>query len=202
MSKYVKVSADTFNNLVTDAGLLAYDFDIENPATVPDEDIITATTGGVTVSCVPTYRDNASDVDNAQDGLIEFMEVQSYDCKLSTTALEVTPEVIALSIGPADVDSSTGKITPTWKLKKAHAKDIFFIAVTTGGKLAVCILRNALSSAGFVLKTTKKAKGTIALELTAHPEIATQDEVPMEFYVIESDEEEEEEETTPEVTTP
>lgn len=185
MSNYAKISADAFNEIVPDVGILAYNFDVTNPAVPADADIITATTGGVTVSCVPTYNDNASDIDNAPNGLLDFMEVTGYDCKLTTTALSLTPELIALSIGPADITVASGKIKPRWKVENTDAKDIYYIAPITGGKICVAVLKNALSSSGFSLKTTKKAKGTVSLELTAHPTLSTQDEVPMDFYIVE-----------------
>ena len=43
-------------------------------------------------------------------------------------------------------------------------------------------LKNALSTGGFSLKTTKNGKGQISVELTGHVSISTQDAMPMEFY--------------------
>lgn len=50
-----------------------------------------------------------------------------------------------------------------------------------GGMVAIC-LKNALSTGGFSLQTTKRAKGQIALTITGHVSINDQDTVPMDFY--------------------
>ena len=47
--------------------------------------------------------------------------------------------------------------------------------------LAAC-LKNALSTGGFTLKTTKNGKGQVSVELTGHVSIEAQDVMPMEFY--------------------
>ena len=52
-----------------------------------------------------------------------------------------------------------------------------------GGVVAAC-LKNALSTGGFALKTTKNGKGQVSVELTGHVSIAAQDTMPMEFYSI------------------
>ena len=43
-------------------------------------------------------------------------------------------------------------------------------------------LKNALSSGGFTLQTTKNGKGQISVELTGHVSINEQTVMPMVFY--------------------
>ena len=59
----------------------------------------------------------------------------------------------------------------------------------TSDSLLVRLIRliNALSTGGFSIQTSKNGKGTIGLNLTGHVSVASQDEVPMEFYVSEGD---------------
>ena len=45
------------------AGILLKQFDPSSPTDPADEDIITATTGGINVVCQPTYSDFGEDVD-------------------------------------------------------------------------------------------------------------------------------------------
>ena len=46
-------------------------------------------------------------------------------------------------------------------------------------------LKNALSTGGFTIQTTKNGKGQVSVELTGHVSIDAQDVVPMVFYSIE-----------------
>jgi hypothetical protein len=52
---------------------------------------------------------------------------------------------------------------------------------------AVC-LKNALSTGGFSLQTTKNGKGQVAVSLKGFASIKDIDTVPMEFYVAEGTE--------------
>ena len=47
--------------------------------------------------------------------------------------------------------------------------------------------KNALSTAGLSLKTSKDGKGNIGLTLTGHVSINDQDTMPMEFYSVEGE---------------
>lgn len=61
--KFTVIPQDTFESLQLDAGVLLNKFDPANPVAPNDEDIITATTGGITVTAAPTFSDLGEDVD-------------------------------------------------------------------------------------------------------------------------------------------
>ena len=63
MGMFTAISQDAFDELQMDAGMLLKTFNPASPAAPADADIITATTGGITVECVPTYSDFGEDVD-------------------------------------------------------------------------------------------------------------------------------------------
>ena len=63
MGKFTVIPQATFEEMQLDAGVLLKTFDPSSPDAPADEDIITATTGGITVSCTPTYSDLGEDVD-------------------------------------------------------------------------------------------------------------------------------------------
>lgn len=182
MGKFTRIPADTFEQIQTDAGILLYDFD---PATgtVADDDIICPTTGGITAACVPTYSDLGDDVDNCPANLLELKHLDSWDCSLAFTSLGTSPRSIRLALGAADIDSTDAtKIVPRMNLKTTDAQDIWWVGDRAdGGMVAVC-LKNALSTSGFSLQTTKSGKGQTSVTLTGHVTVATQDVVPMEFY--------------------
>lgn len=180
------IPTDTFDNIQNGAGMLLWDFDPENPGDIDPEDIICATTGGVTISCKASYNDLAADVDNCQDGLLEFQYLEGYECSISTTSLAANAENIQFAVGAADIEDKGGykKIIPRRSLKKSDAKDIWWAGPkANGGAVAAC-LKNALSSEGFSLKTEKNGKGQTAITIMGHPTVETQTEVPMEYYVF------------------
>ena len=181
---FTKISQDAFDELQVDAGVLLSAFDPSDPAEPADEDIITATTGGITVNCTPTYEDWGSDVDNCPPNLKELKHLNGWDCNLQTTALGTAPSLIRLALGAADIDSEdTTKIIPRRNLKQSDFEDaIWWVGDKADGGLVAVKLMNALSTGGFSLKTTKDNKGQTTLTITGHVSINDQDTMPMEFY--------------------
>lgn len=178
---FKKIPQDAFDQLQVDAGLLLKNFDPTDPVEPDDADIITATTGGITVNCTPSYSDWAADVDNAENNLKEFKHLDGWDCNLQTTALGTSADLIKETIGAADIDGTT-KIIPRRNLKDTDFSDIWWVGNRADGGLVAVKLKNALSTSGFSLKTTKDGKGNISLTITGHISIDDLDDMPMEFY--------------------
>ena len=184
MGRFSVVSQDVFDEFQVDAGVLLKSFDPASPELV-DEDIICATTGGINPTCVPTYSDWGEDVDNCPNGMMELMHLDGWKTTLGFTALNTTPEVIRMALGAADIEASSGKITPRRDLKDTDFADVWWVGDRSDGGLVAIRLINALSTSGFSLQTTKNGKGQIAVTLAGHVSINEQDVVPMEFYVQE-----------------
>lgn len=182
MGKFTVIPQDTFDGLQLDAGVLLKTFNPSTGAAPKDEDIICATTGGINPSCVPTYSDFAEDVDNAPTNLMEFKHLDGWECKLGFTSLGTSAESIRLALGAADIDTTTGKITPRRNVKLTDFSDIWWVGDRADGGMVAIRLINALSTGGFSLQTTKNGKGQVSMELTGHVSITDQDTMPMEFY--------------------
>ena len=106
MGIFTKIPQDTFSELQLDAGVLLNKFDPAKVAAPADEDIICATTGGINISCVPTYSDMGEDVDNCPTNTKELKHLDGWDCKMSFTALGTSPESIKRALGAATVETS------------------------------------------------------------------------------------------------
>lgn len=117
MAKFTVIPQDTFNELQMDAGVLLTTFDPTQPTAPADSAIITATTGGINVSCVPTYSDMGEDVDNCPINMKELKHLDSWECKMSTTALGTSAELIRMSLGAADVSGATYAATSDTTVK-------------------------------------------------------------------------------------
>lgn len=182
MGLFTVIPQDTFDGLQLDAGVLLKKFDPAKVAAPADEDIICATTGGINISCVPTYSDLGEDVDNCPVNTKELKHLDGWECKMSFTALGTSPENIKLALGAATV--STTKVTTNRDLKQADFSNIWWAGDRADGGVVAACLKNALSTGGFTLKTTKNGKGQVSVELTGHVSIEAQDTMPMEFYSI------------------
>lgn len=185
MGMFTVVPQDAFDDLQMDAGVLLKTFNPAQPAAPADADIICATTGGINPQCIPTYSDFGEDVDNVPLNMKEFKHLDGWDCRIATTGLGTSPALIKLALGAADIDgTNTSMITPRRDLAQTDFSDIWWVGDKAGGGFVAIQLKNALSTGGFSLQTTKNGKGQVSIELTGHVSIAAQDTVPMVFYSV------------------
>lgn len=191
--RYTKISPNTFAELQLNAGILLSDFDPGTGEFELETDILGATTGGMTISCVPTYSDFGEDIDNCPKNMMELKQLDSWECTIGGTFLNVSSDVVKLALGAADVAGN--KITPRRDVTEEDFKDIWWVGDYSdkngekkGGYIAVHLM-NALSTGGFSLKSGDKAKGQFDVTFTGHVSMAAQDVVPMEFYVVAGEDE-------------
>ena len=184
--KFTQIPVDAFEKLQMNAGFLCTDF---NPSTgeVDEDDLIGATTGGISINIVPSFADMGEDVDNCPKNTKELKKISDWEVTASGTFVTVSSDSAKSLVGAADV--SGNKITPRVDLSTNDFADLWFVGdysdkngATNGGFLAVKIL-NALSTGGFAIKTADKEKGQFAFEYTGHTSISAQDIVPAEIYV-------------------
>ena len=184
--KYTKIPETTFKNLQLNAGVLLSAFNPES-ATVADESIIGATTGGVNFTATPTFSDYGEDIDNCPKNMKELKKLDSWEISLSGTYVTVDANAVKALVGAADV--SGNKITPRNDLKLTDFTDVWWVGdysdqngETNGGFVAIHMM-NALSTGGFTIKSSDNGKGNFAFTYTAHYSMSAQDTVPFEVYV-------------------
>ena len=184
--KYTKIPETTFKNLQLNAGVLLSAFDPVT-ATVANESIIGATTGGVNFTATPTFSDYGEDVDNCPKNMKELKKLDTWEISMSGTYVTVDANAVKARVGAADV--SGNKITPRNDLKLTDFTDVWWVGdysdqngETNGGFLAIHMM-NALSTGGFAIQSSDNGKGNFAFTYTAHYSMSAQDTVPFEVYV-------------------
>ena len=80
--KYTKIPETTFQNLQLNAGVLLSAFNPES-ATVANESIIGATTGGVNFTATPTFSDYGEDIDNCPKNMKELKKLDAWEISMS-----------------------------------------------------------------------------------------------------------------------
>ena len=187
--KYTKIPETTFKNIQLNAGVLLSTFNPES-ATVANESIIGATTGGVNFTAASTFSDYGEDIDNCPKNMKELKKLDSWEAKMTGTFVNADTAIAKLLCGAADIGSpDTTKVTPRNDIKDADFDDIWLVGdysdkngETNGGFIAIKLI-NALSTGGFQLQTSDKAKGQFAFEFTGHYSMSAQDTVPFEIYI-------------------
>lgn len=187
--KFTKIPADTFKTLQLNAGVLATTF---TPATgtLDKEAQIGATSGGINFAATPTYSDFGEDIDNCPKNTKELKRLDEWEVTMSGTFVAADTAIAKLLIGAADIDKTDAtKVTPRNDLADADFGDIWFIGdysdkngENNGGFIAIKLI-NALSTGGFQLQTSDKAKGQFSFTFTGHYSIDAQGTVPFEVYI-------------------
>lgn len=186
--KFTQIPQETFEQLQLNAGILLKDFD-PTTGTFDEQDILTATTGGIQINVTPTFEDMGEDIDNCPKNTMELKRKTDADeVTLSTTALCITESLLLFQLGAADKDPVSGAIKPRKDLKTTDFTHIWWVGdMSNNGYVAVKI-SNALSTDGFQLKTSDKGKGQINLNIMGHVSIDAQDVIPVDFYLGEPEE--------------
>lgn len=187
--KFTKIPSDTFQKLQINAGILTTDF---TPATgtIGEAGQIGATTGGVTFTATPTYKDYGEDIDNCPKNTKELKDIDSWEAKMAGTFKTAETTTAKLLCGAADIGTTdTTKVTPRNDLKGADFGDVWFVGDysdkngdANGGFIAIKLI-NALSTGGFQIKTSDKSTGEFPFEFTGHYSMSAQETVPFEIYI-------------------
>ncbi len=187
MGQFTVIPQNTFEGLQLDAGCVVRRFNPAAPA-ILDEDIICATTGGINITCQAEYSDLGEDVDNCPNNMKELKKIDSWNAGMSFTSIGTSKEAIRLALGAADINADTGAIKPRRNLSQSDFSDVWWVGDRADGGCVAVQLKNALSTDGFTLQTTKAGKGQISVGLTGHVSINAQNDMPMEFYSLDPEE--------------
>ena len=187
--KFTQIPTSTFEELQLNAGILLASF-VPSTATIKNEDILGATSGGVSFKDTPTYEDFGADIDNCPKNTKELKKITGREIKISGTYLTVNTARAKSLIAAADIDSAdTTKITPRDVLKDTDFADLWWVGDysdkngnTNGGYIAIRLI-DALSTDGFSIQSGDKSKGQFAFGYTAHYSIKNIDQVPYEMYI-------------------
>ena len=192
--KFTQVAADTFSKLQLNAGVLLTEFD---PATaaLDKSKIFGATGGGVNFTAAAEYVDFGEDIDNVPLNTKELKKLDNVTATMSGTFKAADTTLAKTLIGAADVDASSGKVTPRVDLRDDDFIDVWWVgdysdvntdgasgSAQAAGFLAIHLI-NALSTGGFQIQSNNKSKGDFAFEFTGHYSMADITVVPYELYI-------------------
>ena len=177
------ITLEDFNNFQFDSGFIVKDFDPTQPVDITSEDLADVTSGNISFSLSPTIVDLGSDVNNLHGVYKELQYLSGWSAaSLSYTSLKFDPDTYVRNLG-ASVKTGN-KVTPKMYIEDSDFKNITWIGHLIGGGYAAIVLKNAFSTNGLQISTSKDGKGNISVTLQGYMSIADQDTVPAEFYYI------------------
>lgn len=193
-TKYAQIPQDIQDAISTNAGIILSDFNPKTPATADEirENILFATTGGVSVTCAMTVSDYGADIDNCPKNTKEMARVDGWECRMSGTALTIKDGADAARLfGAAEstTDGDVDMVKPKHRFDvDADFNDLWFVCPygVSGGFVAIH-LSNAINTGGFSLKSSDDGKGQYPFDFLGHTSIDNPEVVPFTFYLKKSD---------------
>jgi len=190
--KYTQIPSTAFEQIQLNAGILVDGF---VPATGVIGNLLGATSGGVNFTDTVNYVDFGEDIDNCPKNMMELKKIDNHEVKMTGTFVTISASTAKMLAGAADMDEhDASHIIPRNDLLTTDFTDLWWIGdysdQNTGddaGFVAIHLM-NALSTGGFQIQSSDKAKGTFSFEFTGHYSMTAQDVVPYEIYVREGGE--------------
>lgn len=180
---YSKITQDQFNEMQFGAGVWVRSFDITRPTISPDE-VICATSGGISLSVVPNIVDTGSDVYMMPKETAEMLLLTGWTVDASFVSLGFSAEAIRFALGAADND---GSINPRLELQDEDFDSLWWIGDRVDGGLVAIRILNALSDEGLGIQTEQGKAGQVTIHVAAHGSL--EDDmyaIPVEIYSIEN----------------
>lgn len=180
MAKTTGYNADTSKHLLLDAGAFYKNFGDKD-----NEKLLGATQGGGEFAAIATFRQ--IEIDGVKGAAKGLKVLESWEVSLTANMLEVTPEILKLALGVADVDTSsdmdndviTGR---TSVLDTDYIDNIAWVGKLSGSDSPVVIqVFNALSEEGLTLTTVDNAEGVVPLKFVGHFDPSALDKPPFEI---------------------
>lgn len=179
------IRSDGFKNLQLNAGIFLINFDysaitsaaalktaVQNKITngTPGVDHLGMTRGGGTFTITREVR--TPEVDGRRYAFKGDKFVDSMDGYLSTTLLEVTPEIINKVMSTADVATSGGKTTISFHtaidIQTDYIEHLCWVGDIADGRFVLIELDNAFNTADFTATFADKNEMTLPVEFHAH----------------------------------
>lgn len=185
--KYTQIPSTAFKEIQMNAGILVKSF---TPESGEIGAIIGATSGGVNFTATPEFSDYGEDIDNCPKNTMELKKLVSWEAKMSGTFVNVSANLVKMLVSASDIDTDDAThIVPRNDILATDFEEVWWIGDYSdnndGENAGYCAihLMNALSTGGFQIQSSDKAKGTFSFEFTGHYSMEEQDKVPFEIFV-------------------
>lgn len=182
-------TVNTAKNLQLDAGILAKNVeDLENfNGTLLDSQKLGATSGGGTLTIVPTMRNLFEDLDGSRGSYVGGNVIDNYEIKLTVTVKEMTKENFKLALSASDETEGLKhtKIKPRLMLNDDdYLQNVcWFGRINGSNEPCIIEIQNVLNVNGFNFTFADKDKGGLELELSANFKLENPEDVPVNIWL-------------------
>lgn len=196
MDMVTPIRAETFENLVFDAGMLFKNLDYSTAtdaaslmaliktekAKTSGSALLGATKGGINPQT--NFEFWSPELDGKRMPFKGEKRLSSADCVVSGTLVEMTPDNVKDVLGLADKTGSGAKITvqPRFSIKEGdYIEHLVWVGNLGSDGLYLIDLKNALCTTGLSTQTTDKDVGTLPFEFHGHADDVSSTDLPISY---------------------
>lgn len=196
MDMVTPVRAETFENLVFDAGMLFKNLDYSSATDASTlmtliktekekasgSALLGATKGGINPQT--NFEFWSPELDGKRMPFKGEKRLSSADCVVSGTLVEMTPDNVKDVLGLADKTGSGTKITvqPRFSIKEGdYIEHLVWVGNLGSDGLYLIDLKNALCTTGLSTQTTDKDVGTLPFEFHGHADDVSSTDLPITY---------------------
>ena len=181
---YTKLTKSQLDEMQFDVGVLVRSFNLSDPA-INAEDVLCATSGGISLSIVPEYTDISGSVYMMASGTKELLYLDGWTVEAEFTTITESADMLTFALGAVD---TTNGIKPRDELKATDFGDVWWIGNRLDNGLVAVRFINALSDNGITLTAEHRQSGKIDVHIMAHGTLEDDaNAVPVEIYSIEGE---------------
>lgn len=195
MEMMTPIRAETFQNLVFDAGILLKNFDYSSAtdaeslaalikaAKESGTGLLGATKGGVNPQS--NFEFWEPELDGKRMSFKGAKRMSNADCMISGTLVEMTPDNVKDVLALADLTTTSNSVTkvqPRFSISVGDYLDsVVWVGNLGSDGLFLVELRNALCTTGLSSQTTDKDVGTLPFEFHGHADDVSSTELPITY---------------------
>lgn len=188
MSSVIKLRTDAFDALEVEAAMIATVFDPDNPwRPLLNDEILGTTTGDVSINYSIDTQDYGADVNGFPNNVMEMKRKTGETASISFNSITFNAQNTKWALGAADISyrsNGVKVVKPRKNINLSDFEDLYAYCEKADGGMYVVLLRNALSTGGLAITTSKNNKGQMQQTITGHVSLAEQTLMPMEIYEV------------------
>lgn len=181
---YDILTKNDFESMAYGGAIIVKNFDPTTFTPPAEGDVALCTSGAVNINDNVNLLDLGDDVNGIY---YQYMELQVVTKKnpvtITCTGLNFRPSDLKRYLGAADIDSNnSNKVTSRMFLKSEDFENIALIVPINGGGYYAAVIPHGLSTGGLAITTSKDAKATTSVTITAFRSIEAKTVPEIEYY--------------------
>lgn len=185
LSNLEYLTPEQIGDIQFDTGVFVKNFDLETfKKSLMEGQIGKVTKDSFSVNVTRDTINVLDDLNGVHFDYSEGLVTTKITAQISFTLASMSAEDLAMSLGSADVDSTTGAITVRYAIEDTDFINVALILPLMDGSFVVAELPRGYNTGGLNISTSKSATGGLSCTMTGYKTLADKTIQPINLYKI------------------